>query len=247
MPWRPPFPPARLALDGFLGAGYALHIVAAMRMLSEPRDIGRAVGDGNANWFATVDVGGRGRLRDADGDALEPDQLQQFTPTLFLYDNYPGGIGISAPLFESRATIVTDSPATDQACACAYGCPSCIGPILARRRAARTLAETGGARRIGSVVRVMRLKSRLSHCYSRRPEVDSARPAPVPPLPTCRNDWPSCSPERAQLQTNSGRSRLSEQALARRARRRSDRRGRNPYPAADSRYPVVAARLSLIP
>jgi len=119
------------ALDGFLGAGYALHIVAAMRMLSEPRDIGRAVGDGNAEWFATVGSNGRGRLLNKDGEAVDPMALQRFTPTLFLYDNYPGGIGISAPLFENRAAIVEDAQALVSACECAHGCPSCIGPILA--------------------------------------------------------------------------------------------------------------------
>jgi len=119
------------ALDGFLGAGYALHIVAAMRMLSEPRDIGRAVGDGNAEWFASVDTGGRGRLLNNQGEALDPGQLQRFIPTLFLYDNYPGGIGISAPLFEARAAIVAAAAQLVGACDCAHGCPSCIGPILA--------------------------------------------------------------------------------------------------------------------
>jgi DEAD/DEAH box helicase domain-containing protein len=119
------------ALDGFLGAGYALHIVAAMRMLSEPQDIGRAVGDGNAEWFATVGANGRGQMRDSDGEAVDPLTLQRFTPTLFLYDNYPGGIGISTPLFDNRAAVVTDAQALVSACECAQGCPSCIGPILA--------------------------------------------------------------------------------------------------------------------
>ena len=119
------------ALDGFLGAGYALHIVAAMRMLSEPRDIGRAVGDGNAEWFATVGASGRGKLLNSQGEALDPGQVQRFTPTLFLYDNYPGGIGISAPLFGARTAIVTDAAQLVSACDCAHGCPSCIGPILA--------------------------------------------------------------------------------------------------------------------
>jgi DEAD/DEAH box helicase domain-containing protein len=119
------------ALDGFLGAGYALHIVAAMRMLSEPQDIGRAVGDGDAEWFATVGANGRGQLRNRDGEVVDPIGLQRFTPTLFLYDNYPGGIGISAPLFENRAAIVADAQALVGACDCAHGCPGCIGPILA--------------------------------------------------------------------------------------------------------------------
>ncbi len=125
------FDSRQVALDGFLGAGYALHIIAAMRMLSEPRDIGRAVGDGNARWFATVGSNGRGQLRSGEDEAIDPAQLEQFTPTLFLYDNYPGGIGISAPLHESRRTIVTDARHLVEACDCAHGCPSCIGPILA--------------------------------------------------------------------------------------------------------------------
>jgi DEAD/DEAH box helicase domain-containing protein len=119
------------ALDGFLGAGYALHIVAAMRMLSEPRDIGRAVGDGNAEWFATVGASGRGTLLNRDGETVDPGQLARFTPTLFLYDNYPGGIGLSAPLFEARDRIVSDARRLVGACECAHGCPACIGPILA--------------------------------------------------------------------------------------------------------------------
>jgi DEAD/DEAH box helicase domain-containing protein len=119
------------ALDGFLGAGYALHIIAAMRMLSEPRDIGRAVGDGNAEWFASVGASGRGKLLDSRGEAVDPLSLPRFAPTLFLYDNYPGGIGITAPLFEQQATIVAGARQLVSACECAHGCPSCIGPILA--------------------------------------------------------------------------------------------------------------------
>jgi DEAD/DEAH box helicase domain-containing protein len=119
------------ALDGFLGAGYALHIVAAMHMLSEPQDIGRAVGDGNADWFATVGANGRGKLMNRDGGSVDPASVRRFTPTLFLYDNYPGGIGLSAPLFEQQATIVSGAQELVSACDCAHGCPGCIGPILA--------------------------------------------------------------------------------------------------------------------
>ena len=99
--------------------------------LSEARDIGRAVGDGNAEWFATVGANGRGQLLNKQGEAVDPMTLQRFTPTLFLYDNYPGGIGISAPLYENRDAIVADAQALVSDCECAYGCPACIGPILA--------------------------------------------------------------------------------------------------------------------
>jgi len=119
------------ALDGFLGASYAMHHVAAMQMLSEPQDLGRAVGDGNAKWFATVGSNGRGTLRDNEGQAIDPFVLQQFTPTLFLYDNYPGGIGISEPLYGKRQAVVEHAQRLVSACECEHGCPSCIGPILA--------------------------------------------------------------------------------------------------------------------
>ncbi len=119
------------ALDGFLGAAYAMHHVAALRTLAEPHDLGRAVGDGDAQWFATVGSDGRGQLRGAEGGELDPEQESRFKPALFLYDNYPGGIGLSAPLYDQRQAVVADARALVAACGCRYGCPSCIGPILA--------------------------------------------------------------------------------------------------------------------
>jgi DEAD/DEAH box helicase domain-containing protein len=125
------FDSRQLALDGFLGASYALHIIATMRMLAEPGDIGKAVGDSNARWFATIHTIGRGEIRNNEDEMIDPARLDRFTPTLFLYDNYPGGIGLSSPLCESRDTIVHDAQQLVAECSCSHGCPSCIGPILA--------------------------------------------------------------------------------------------------------------------
>ncbi|RMG37123.1 MAG: DEAD/DEAH box helicase, partial [Gammaproteobacteria bacterium] len=90
------------ALDGFLGAAYALHHVAALRLMAEPSDLGRAVGDGDAKWFATLGSDGRGQMRDVSGEEVAPDHQGAFRPAVFLYDNYPGGVGLSQPLFEAR-------------------------------------------------------------------------------------------------------------------------------------------------
>jgi DEAD/DEAH box helicase domain-containing protein len=125
------FDSRQIALDGFLGASYALHIIATMRMLAEPGDIGKAVGDGNARWFATLHASGRGEIRNNEDELIDPARLDRFTPTLFLYDNYPGGIGLSSPLCESRDTIIHDAKQLVADCNCNHGCPSCIGPILA--------------------------------------------------------------------------------------------------------------------
>ncbi len=122
------FGSAPAAMDGFLGAAYALHHLAALRLMAEPRDLGRAVGSGDGSWFLASDRQGRGQLRDQSGAVLGADR--RFQPTLFLYDNYPGGIGLSAPLFDRRQTLVADALALVGACGCRFGCPACVGPIL---------------------------------------------------------------------------------------------------------------------
>lgn len=124
------FPQRQQALDGFLGAAYAMHHVAALLTMSEPQDLGRAVGDGDATWFATVGAHGRGQLRNAAGEERNIDAQERFRPAVFLYDNYPGGVGLSAPLYDWRAQVVNDARALVAACGCRFGCPSCVGPIL---------------------------------------------------------------------------------------------------------------------
>ncbi len=119
-------------MDGFLGAAYALHTVAAVFSMSEPQDIGRAVGDGNATWFAATGSSGRGGIRNFEGESsILEDSSAKFRPTVFLYDNYPGGVGLSAPFFDSRSLLINKADSLIQICSCQEGCPACIGPILA--------------------------------------------------------------------------------------------------------------------
>jgi DEAD/DEAH box helicase domain-containing protein len=126
------FPNRWQALDGFLGAAYALHFVAALVTMSERNDLGRAVGDSNGTWFAAVGADGRGAPRTFTGEAVDLDTPSHaFVPTVFLYDNHPGGVGLSAPLYDLRATVVEQSLALVRNCGCKQGCPACIGPILA--------------------------------------------------------------------------------------------------------------------
>ena len=121
------------ALDGFLGAAYALHLVAQVSVMAEGRDLQKAVGSGDGAWFATADAGGRGQLRSGDSGegVLLEDPTRGFTPTLFLYDNYPGGVGLSLPLFERREELRRGAIGLIEGCACKAGCPACVGPILA--------------------------------------------------------------------------------------------------------------------
>jgi len=125
------FPSRLQAIDGFLGAAYALHQVAALCVMAELSDLGRAVGDGDAEWVATLGSEGRGSLRGSDGNELLPDSLNRFVPAVFLYDSYPGGIGLSAALYDRRDELVGRARALIESCSCSQGCPGCIGPILA--------------------------------------------------------------------------------------------------------------------
>src|SRR3546814_3889672 len=72
--------------------------------MADARDLQKSVGNGDGAWFATQDGDGRGRARDDDGQvvavgAAEPTdgvmvETAQFVPTVYLYDNFPGGVGL---------------------------------------------------------------------------------------------------------------------------------------------------------
>ncbi|WP_373508789.1 DEAD/DEAH box helicase, partial [Thiocapsa sp.] len=111
-------PDRQQAIDGFLGAAYALHHVAALRSMAEIHDLGRSVGDGQGTWFAIVGAEGRGQMRGPDNAPLDPMSGQRFEPTLFLYDNYPGGVGLSAPLYDDAPLLVGDARDLVASCGC---------------------------------------------------------------------------------------------------------------------------------
>ena len=119
------------ALDGFLGAGYALHVVATLAVMADARDLQKAIGNGDGAWFATADANGRGQVRGVEGQELAPFELQQFVPTIYLYDNFPGGVGLSEPLWTRQRELVERAMELVERCDCRAGCPACVGPVLA--------------------------------------------------------------------------------------------------------------------
>lgn len=137
------------ALDGFLGAAHALHLVAALLSMAERQDLGRAVGDGNGEWFATVGSDSRGSARRADGAQFDPDRsADDFVPTVFLYDNFPGGAGLTEPLQAQAAQAVQGAWQLVVDCPCRQGCPACVGPILAGDEQRSALSPKQAALRV---------------------------------------------------------------------------------------------------
>lgn len=51
-------------------------------------------------------------------------------PTLFLYDNYPGGMGFADRLYELHEELLRQALKMLESCECESGCPSCVGPAL---------------------------------------------------------------------------------------------------------------------
>jgi DEAD/DEAH box helicase domain-containing protein len=51
-------------------------------------------------------------------------------PTIYLYDNFPGGVGLSFKLFNDPLPALQGCLELVQNCRCESGCPSCVGPVL---------------------------------------------------------------------------------------------------------------------
>jgi len=63
------------------------------------------------------------------GTHIEPIENQTFgQPTVVLYDMVPAGIGFSQKLFEMHDELIARAYELVSECACADGCPSCVGP-----------------------------------------------------------------------------------------------------------------------
>ncbi len=50
-------------------------------------------------------------------------------PTVVLFDNIPGGLGLSENLYELHHELLTQAYETVASCDCEDGCPSCVGPV----------------------------------------------------------------------------------------------------------------------
>lgn len=110
------------------GVGYAMRHMASFLLMCESRDLGMCIGDPGVNWFLKEPSTQVPRGSQA-GWALDSEaDLERFQPALFLYDGYPGGVGLSTALFGLRQELLRGTRSMIDGCACRNGCPSCVGP-----------------------------------------------------------------------------------------------------------------------
>jgi DEAD/DEAH box helicase domain-containing protein len=103
--------PRAVVVDALRGLSKAMHVVGAMGLMIDPRDLGRTLGSRNEDEAPP----GKG-------------QGPGFDPTIFLYDTVAGGIGLASRLFEEREELLRRARHLIESCECSEGCPGCIGP-----------------------------------------------------------------------------------------------------------------------
>jgi len=106
--------------DGMYGLLYALESVASLLLMCDRLDLGATIGEGSPP--AENPQKARTKLQKRE----EPEEF--FEPTLYLYDSYPGGIGMSEPLFGMHESLMHRTRELIAGCSCESGCPSCVGP-----------------------------------------------------------------------------------------------------------------------
>jgi DEAD/DEAH box helicase domain-containing protein len=102
--------------DGVIGLAFAMRNVAQLLLMCDGHDIGLSIDGGSLE--RSVRTEGRGGVPEALAGA----------PNIFIYDNYPGGIGFSRPLFDMHDLLLERTRELIGGCPCESGCPSCVGP-----------------------------------------------------------------------------------------------------------------------
>jgi DEAD/DEAH box helicase domain-containing protein len=95
--------------DGVVGLSFAMRQVAQLLLMCDHHDIGISIDSDDP-----IDAGGGGAI-----------QAQK----IFIYDNYPGGIGFSEPLFRMHGDLLAATRRLIAECECENGCPGCVGPV----------------------------------------------------------------------------------------------------------------------
>jgi DEAD/DEAH box helicase domain-containing protein len=103
--------------DGIVGLSFAMRQVAQLLLMCDRQDIGISIGGGDEAETAVSSSKNDAQLHVGD------------EPRVFIYDNYPGGIGFSEPLFRMHGELLSRTRELIAGCECEHGCPTCVGPI----------------------------------------------------------------------------------------------------------------------
>jgi DEAD/DEAH box helicase domain-containing protein len=125
-------------INGLYGLAYLLHHVSPLFMMCDLHDVGVSIGDNmTGESVPPRNIPQRIAAYEEPPVFTEPD----FEPNIFIYDNYPGGIGLSPALFDLKKDLLRHSLKTINLCPCQEGCPSCVGPAGETGKQAKQVAQ----------------------------------------------------------------------------------------------------------
>ena len=125
-------------VNGVYGLAYLLHHVSPLFMMCDVHDVGVSIGD-NATGESLPPRGAASRESQREDFPLVPEE--DFEPNIFIYDNFPGGIGLSPALFLLEKRLLEHCLQTIEVCPCKDGCPSCAGPTKESGKLAKQVAR----------------------------------------------------------------------------------------------------------
>jgi DEAD/DEAH box helicase domain-containing protein len=135
LPW-----PAEQRVNGLFGLSYLIHHVSPLFMMCDLHDVGVSIGD-NTSGEPVRQLTPQARAAAQSGDEMPVVMDPDFEPNIFIYDNYPGGIGLSPSLFALESKLLEHALRTLEACPCRDGCPSCVGATNESGRDAKKVAR----------------------------------------------------------------------------------------------------------
>lgn len=110
-------------VDAVSGLGYLMRYMAAIMLLCDVRDLGVAMEDSTTN----LPLKSQAR-KSAEIGHFDETGARHFAPNIYLFDNYPNGVGLSEGLYERIDELLLNTLAAIKNCSCRNGCPSCVGP-----------------------------------------------------------------------------------------------------------------------
>jgi DEAD/DEAH box helicase domain-containing protein len=102
--------------DGVVGLSFAMRQVAQLLLMCDRQDIG-------------ISIGSADEADDVERPRIGQPVTLSDEPRIYVYDNYPGGIGFSEPLFTMHADLLARTRDVIASCPCERGCPTCVGPV----------------------------------------------------------------------------------------------------------------------
>jgi DEAD/DEAH box helicase domain-containing protein len=124
-------------INGLYGLAYVLHHVSPLFLMCDIHDIGVSIGD-NSTGESVPPKDLLAKIQPVHGTPFYSEM--DFEPNIFVYDNYPGGIGLSPSLFDLEKRLLETCLKTIAACPCQDGCPSCVGPTMESGELAKEVA-----------------------------------------------------------------------------------------------------------